>query len=310
MRSLGMPIFRVVAALAVPSLLYVAPMRAQLTLPNDGETLPSFEVATIKPAAHADRSGIRWTPDGERYDNVQLSQIIRGAFDAHCDAQLAGGPQALLNQNFDVLTKMDPDDVARSKTLSRKDRDRHMALMMQALLRDRFHLKMHVEMREMPVYALVVAKGGPKLQPAASATPAPPPDPDAASPSPDMPSKMPHRLPPGAMMERMNGTSSEMAVGGGTMEQLASMLTGQQEAGGCLVVDKTGLTGKYDWYLKWASAQQEMEAHSSQDNGSAPDSDAPGLITALHDQLGLKLEPSKEPVQVVVIDHLDPPTPN
>lgn len=311
MRLLRMSPFRLLSGLALPVLLYVLPTQAQLTLPKDGEALPSFEVATIKPAAYSDRSGMQWTSDGERDDNTQLSVIIRGAFNASCNAQLAGGPQALLNQHFDVQTKIDPEDVAKLKTLSRKDRDRRVELMMQALLRDRFHLKMHVEMRELPVYALVVAKGGPKLQPTEEASPAPAPESGAAPPPPpDLKGPLPHRVPPGSMMERMTGTMNEMTVGGGTMEQLATMLTGQEAAGGCLVTDKTGLTGKYDWGLKWTPEQAQMAAHSQGADGSAPDSDAPGLITALREQLGLKLEPAKAPVQIVVIDHLEPPSPN
>lgn len=315
MRLLRMPVFRMLAGLAVSALLYVVPMRAQLTLPKDGEPLPSFEVATIKPAKTGTNNSMsQWMPDGERDDNISLSRIIRNAYGANCDGQLVGGPQALLNQHFDLMTKIDPEDVAKFKTLSRKDRQRQMALMMQALLRDRFHLKMHVEMRVLPEYALMVAKGGPKLQAAAAApaAPAPAPDSDAPAPPPppDLSSKMPHRVPPGSMMERMTGTSAEMSVGGGTMEQLADMLTGQEAAGGCLVVDKTGLTGKYDWYLKWTPLEAEMAANSKADDGSAPGSDAPGLLTALQEQLGLKLEPSKGPVQIVVIDHLEPPSPN
>jgi uncharacterized protein (TIGR03435 family) len=309
MRLLMMPGCRVVVGLAVLGLFCVVPTRAQLTLPREGETLPSFEVATVKPAAaDAHMMRIQWMPDGYRMDNLKLSTIIRNAFDAQSDAQLVGGPQALLEKHFDVQAKIDANDTAQLKAMSRDDQERRMDLMMQALLRDRFQLKMHVETRELPVYALVLAKGGPKLQPAAPSAPAP--EPDAGVQPPALPDQLPHRPPPGSSMMRMSPTKAEMTVSGGTMEELASMLTGQGEIGGRFIIDRTGLTGKYDWYLAWTPVQMGMETAPKGSDGSPPDSDAPGLFTALQEQLGLKLESQKGPVQVVVIDHLEPPSPN
>src|ERR1700722_11669240 len=167
---------RAVAIVVGLILLCALPLWPQLTLPENGETLPTFDVATVKPAA-ADARGMRiqWTPDGFRMENVDLGLLIRNAYGARSDAQVIGGPEALLNKNFDALAKMDANDAAQLKALPREDAQRRRALMMQALLRDRFQLKMHVESRELPVYALVVAKGGPKLQLAA---PPPPPSTD------------------------------------------------------------------------------------------------------------------------------------
>lgn len=183
--------------------------------------------------------------------------------------------------------------------------------MMQALLRDRFQLKMHVELRQLPVYALVVAKGGPKLQPTAAAT-MPAPKTHAAAQPPDLPGQMrhlPHRPPKGMnWLMQESSTRAEMSVAGGTMDQLAATLTGQEETEGRLVIDKTGLTGKYDWYLEWRPAEAEMDTKG--DDGSSPDFNVPGLFTALREQLGLRLEQQKGPVQVVVIDRLEPPSPN
>jgi len=307
-----LPRCRVVPGLAGLSLLCLLPLRAQqLTLPQNGEALPTFEVDTIKPAApDAPGSRVQWTPDGYRMDNVPLSLIIRDAFDARSDAQLIGGPQALLDRHFDLQAKMDAKDAAQMKALSRDDGQRRMDLMMQALLRDRFQLKMHVETRVLPVYALVVAKGGPKLQPTAPAAPAPATDPDAGPPPPPgMSGPMPRHLPPGSSMMRISSNRAEASVSGGTMQQLASMLTGQEEIGSRLIVDKTGLTGKYDWYLAWTPASARVGTEPKGADGSS-DSDAPGLLTALQEQLGLRLEAQKAPVQVIVIDHLEPPSPN
>lgn len=311
MRLLMMSGCRVVAGLAVLGLSCVMPVRAQLILPKDGETLPSYEVATVKPAAaDAHMMRIQLMPDGCRMENVQLSLIIRNAYGAQSDAQLLGGPEALLDKHFDLQAKMDADDAARLKAMSRDDRQRRMDLMMQALLRDRFQLKMHVEMRELPVYALVVAKGGSKLQPAAPAPPSPAPEPGAGAQQSGFPDHLPDRPPPGASFMRMSSTTAEMHTSGGTMEQLAAMLMGMGQTVDRVILDKTGLTGKYDWVLKWTPAEAGMGLGPKGANGSAPDPDAPGLFTALQEQLGLRLEAQKGPVQVIVIDHLEPPSPN
>ncbi len=153
----------------------------QLVLPRQGETTPSFEVATIRAAADSDGMSIRWMPDGYMAQNVELREVIRAAYGATSDQQIAGGPETLLSQHFDVNTKVDPDLAASMKNMTREDRNRQMALMMQSLLADRFHLKVHVETKEMPIYALVVAKGGPKLK--ESAPPPPPPSDADGAPS-------------------------------------------------------------------------------------------------------------------------------
>ncbi len=313
-----MPIRRLLAGLPLLALLCLLPIHAQLTLPKDGETLPSFEVATIKPTPAGTRMmRIQWTPDGFLMENVSLRQIIRNAYGANSDAQLTGGPQSLLDQHFDIQAKLDPDEVVRVKALSRDEKQRQLALMMQSLLRDRFQLRMHVETRELPTYDLVVAKGGSKLQPSApppSAPAAPPPEPGAESappqppPPPDLSTPLSHKPPRGATMVRATSTGVEMSVSAGTMDQLAAMLTGQGEIGGRLIVDKTGLTGKYDYYLDWTPSEAEMAPKGA--DGTAPASDAPGLFTALEEQLGLRLQPSKGPVQIVAVDHLEPPSPN
>jgi uncharacterized protein (TIGR03435 family) len=302
---------RVPAGLAALSLLCVAPVRAQLILPENGEPLPSFEVATIKPAA-ADVQGMRiqWMPDGYRMDNVSLNLIIRNAYGVRSDGQIVGGPEALLDQHFDVQAKMDADAAAQLKALPREEQRRREALMMQALLRDRFQLKIHVEQREQPVFALLVAKGGPKLQTAAPAAPEPAPEQAKAVQPPNLADPLPQRPPKGTWMMRVTSTKAEMTVSGGTMEQLASTLSGQQETEAHVVIDKTGLTGKYDWYLTWTPADAPTSAEQKGVDGSPAGPDAPGLLTALQEQLGLRLEAQKGPVQVVVIEHLEPPSPN
>lgn len=288
----------------------------QLTLPKQGETLPSFEVATVKASADSNGMSVRWMPDGYATQNVELRMVIKAAYGAISDEQIVSG-DALLDKHFDVNTKVDADTAAALKKMTREDRNRQMALMLQSLLAERFHLKVHIETKEMPVYSLVVAKGGPKLKESA---PPPPPPTDAdgspaapALPTPPSPDKpLPKEVPHGSMMMRMSSTNVELTVSEGTMESLARMLANQEDAGGRQVIDKTGLTGKYDYHLEWTPAGVGM-AMKGADNGAAAsgaDPDAPGLNTALEEQLGLKLEPDKGPVQIVVIDHIEPPTAN
>ncbi len=303
-----MRLLKVVAGLALSGLFCLMPMQAQLVLAKDGETLPTFEVATIKPApADAHMTRENWVSEGPQMDNVVLSEIIREAYDAHSKAQLVGGPQALLEQHFDLRTKIDPADIAKLKTMSPNDRSRRVRLMLQALLRDRLHMKIHVETRELPVYALVVAKGGPKLKPTAPPDSTPEPQTHDVTQPQGTPGNPPR--PPKGMHWSMGSSSqwAHMNVSGGTMGELAAALTGREESGGRLVIDRTGLTGSYDWYLAWTPPQAEMDSKA---NGSSHAPDAPGLFTALREQLGLRLESQKGPVQVVVIDHLEPPTPN
>jgi uncharacterized protein (TIGR03435 family) len=113
----------------------------------------------------------------------------------------------------------------------------------------------------------------------------------------------PPRVGKGMMMIRMSSDKVEMTANGTTLDALANMLTGQPDAGGRVIVDKTGLTGKYDINLKWTPTELQGKTTGTDDN-------APDLFTALQEQLGLKLEPSKGPVDTLVIDHVEMPTEN
>ena len=105
---------------------------------------------------------------------------------------------------------------------------------------------------------------------------------------------------------RMSSNSAEITTDSTRMAGLASMLSGFSETGERLVIDKTGLTGSYTFTLRWAPENMAAGAAAS----TEPGPDSPPLLTALQEQLGLKLEPDKAPVQIVVIDHAEPPTPN
>ena len=155
-------------------------------------------------------------------------------------------------------------------------------MMVKSLLADRFKLQMRHETREIPVFALVVAKCGSKLIPA---TPKPVVAVDPGAPPP--PYESPCRLDAGSI-----------SCHGMTVSDLASMLWTERETGSRKVLDKTGLEGKYDFTLKWTSED------------ASGDSSGPTLFTAIQEQLGLRLESTKAPLEVPVIDHIERPSEN
>lgn len=273
-----------------------------LVIAKPGEKLPSFEVAAIR----ADSSGSgSMRMDGRsdifRAENTTLKNLIMDAWEIRSNAQISGGPEDLLDRHFDVDARISQDDLAAMAKLSREERSRYRSLMLQSMLVDRFRLATHIETKEEPVFALVVAKGGPKFE----ASVADPPK-DATKP-PD-----PHAPPSHGEGTWMNISTkgADLEAHHAKLESLASMIAFQPEANGRVVVDKTGLTGDYDYTIKWTP--EWMSAHPRQSDALLPDTEpaGPSLFTALQDQLGLKMVPEKAPIQVLVIDHVEPPTAN
>jgi len=167
-------------------------------------------------------------------------------------------------------------------------------LMLQSALEERFQLRVRHESREISVYVLVVAKGGPKLTP----TTLPPFDPDHPS-DPEI--------------RRPNAPEYGQFIATGA--PIASILgTVSRELGGQIVLDQTGLKGEYDFTLKWTpgAGLPASSPDTGQDSGTAPLPDPSGtsIFTALQEQLGLKLETKKAPVDVLVIAHVERPSPN
>jgi uncharacterized protein (TIGR03435 family) len=142
--------------------------------------------------------------------------------------------------------------------------------LMRSLLEERFNLKFHHETRELTVYALMAAKSGPKLKAATE---------DEAS---------------GTNSSGGGAGPSQLIATATSMELLAGYVGNRL---GQIVLDKTGLAGAYDFTLKWTSDE-------------TPNSPAPSLVTALREQLGLRVETQKHPVEVLVIDNLDKPSEN
>jgi uncharacterized protein (TIGR03435 family) len=226
---------------------------------------PSFEVATIKPAAASNdgHTHINYPPD-DRFSaqNITLSALMQWTYGMP-ESQILDGPSWLSSTHFDVQAKADPDQI---KSLTSEQLRELKQKMLETMFADRFHLKVHQETRVLPAYDLVVAKGGVKLQPSKS-----------------------------------NGRSIGMSRTHFNAEGLTTDLIAEELAKitSRVVVDKTNLPGRYDLKLQWTP-----------DDAPATDDSAPSLFTAIQEQLGLKLEPAKEPVPVLVVDHVEPPTPN
>jgi uncharacterized protein (TIGR03435 family) len=258
----------------------------------------SFEVATVKPNRASDNKRMMMISPGKLSAvGMPLKELIRFAYDIKSDAQLTGGPSWINSDRFDIEAKEDEAHAQASSKLLPPEMSKQMRQMLQSLLEDRFGLKVSHATKELPVYALVIAKGGPKLTPTTTPPMVPPGD---QPPGDDNAKKSFNR---GIRMQG-NGDLTGMAA---TTAFLSDVLSRQPELGNRPVEDKTGLTGEYDWTLKWTPAA--MDSSSSAD-GAAVDSSTASLFTAVQEQLGLKLEPQKGTVDILVIDHVEQPSAN
>ena len=291
----------------------------------------TFEVASVKPAEPQSAGMIRirmsggpGTPDPGQltYTNVSLKNILMNAY-AVKGYQLSG-PKWLDSERFDVTAKI-PMGATKEQ----------FRLMLQNLLAERFKLALHHETKELPMYALVVGKGGPKLKEsvdddataASGAAPPPLPPPPGSDGGPvrmkiganGMPQLPPGMGKNGMMMMMMNGNGGprmHLVGNGQPVSALLDMLANQL---GRPVVDETGLKAKYDITLDFAPDRLEgpmgmMHPPPPEHDGalggggpmaSASDMGGPTIFTALQEQLGLKLEQRKGPVDLLVIDRLE-----
>jgi len=268
--------------------------------------LPKYDVATIKPTSASDgRRMFMFTPDGISLTGVPIQMLLTEAFHVE-DDHIIGAPGWVKANRYDVQAKVSPEDAPKLDKLKFDER----RSMLVPLLVERLNLKYHHETREMTSYALVVAKGGPKLK----LSEVQPPPPDAKPPQPGANPKAGDPAPgqpPQRRMLRLMGRGHLEAEGSST-EMLARVLSQQL---GRTVIDKTGLTGSYDYTLQWTPDDAAPPMPGGGEGGpphneSATDAVGPSLLTAVQEQLGLKLESIKGPADVIVIDHIDLPSEN
>lgn len=265
--------------------------------------LPKYDVASIKPYK-ADDGRVRMmiTPDGVSLQGAPMRLLLPQAFGVEED-RILGAPAWVKSNRYNIEAKVEPDNAPKLKDLKVEQRN---AMMLQLLV-DRFNLKYHYEKRELPTYALVVAKDGLKMKPTKADLNAP--AADAPRPG-DAPLPGDGRRPPmGKGMLMINPGHIEST--GASVEMLTHVLSRQL---GRTVVDKTGLKGEYDFALDYTPDNMPMPPHGASDGGPKPemqvDTGGPSIFTAVEEQLGLKLEATKGMVDVIVIDHIDLPTEN
>jgi uncharacterized protein (TIGR03435 family) len=248
----------------LPVVLPVLAMVLATPFPNRAQSVAgprlAFDVASIKPHLPTPgpfRSSTQVDPQGIRYSNVTLKSAIAQAYSV-ASYQIIGGPEWLASERYDIM--------AKAGTPTPKPQ---LMLMLRALLEERFGLRLHQETRELPIYALVVGKGGPKIRPVEDT----------------------------GATELGGGDDHQLTARQVSMEALARTFSRQFNR---QVVDMTGLHGVFDFNLDYAPG----------DAATPDDALAASIFTAVQEQLGLRLEARKGPVEVVVIDHTGKPSQN
>jgi len=213
----------------------------------------AFETASIKPNNSGSGTANSSVSNGEVIlRNVPLRDCIELAYNVN-DARITG-PDWLATERFDILAKPpsgSPHD--------------HYRPMMQALLKDRFKLAVHFESKMLPAFALVVGKGGPKMEKGESGGP------------------------------QVNGGNTHITGKGMSMAQLADNLAGHVDRP---IIDKTGLEGVFNLNLEWS-----LDEPAKTSDSAAPAK--PSIFTAIQEQLGLRLDSQRLPVEIVVVDHVE-----
>jgi len=260
------------------ALLSVAGSALFAQSPATRPAFDSFEVATIKPTAPDSRARfIRMQSPNRFYATGFTLQAMIAAAYSLTPRAISGGAAWADSDRYDILAST-PGDV-------QPNLDEQMS-MLRKLLIDRFRLNFHREPKELPVYALTVAKDGPKLK---------------ASTSP--PGELPYLINT-IYPEEKGGVHALLPARNATMAQFTAML--QRGVLDRMVLDKTGLSGTYDFELEWTP-------DDSQFGGTLPPSvepTKPNLFTAIQEQLGLKLEATKGLVAAIVIDRVERPSEN
>jgi uncharacterized protein (TIGR03435 family) len=237
----------------------------------------SYDVVSIKPIKLEPGMslGTSISDDGFTSHPDSLMSLIFQAYPILTSDQIVGLQQSAMAEFYSVQAKMDEETAAALKKLPQDQQQEIRHSMLQAVLADRFKLKIHKETRQMPIYNLVIAKNGPKFKET-----------------------------PAGKEDNYNMGWGEISGDGIALSQILGVLSGLARR---YVVDKTGLTGKYSFSLKWnplADAPASFADQSPQFKGR------PDLFIALEEQLGLKLEPAKGPVDVYIIDHVEKPSEN
>jgi uncharacterized protein (TIGR03435 family) len=252
--------------------------RGQQPAPNTA--LPTYDVVAIRPNNSLSGSTRMSTNPGIlTFTNVTIKQMLAYAYGIR-EGLISGVPGWAESAHFDISAKVVDPDMPVLKSLTGPQR----SAMLQPMLADRFGAIVHIETKTLPVYELVLIKGGPKFK-------------EYVPPAGEDPQKG-----PGLGAGSINIHNSEMKATGIPMTSLAETLARQVDK---TVIDKTGLTGKYNLELKFTPDGARMNGQPLE-----PTDEAPNIFTALQEQLGLKLIAAKGPVVTLVVDQIKEPTEN
>jgi uncharacterized protein (TIGR03435 family) len=246
-----------------------------------GQSRFRFEVASIKPNSGGDRALLDPQPDGGlRAVNATPRMLITMAYEVR-DFQLLGGPRWMASERYDITAKPETFQGRTPDPASLTDEQIQSQVFerLRVLLADRFHLLVHREMKEVPAYVLVVGKGGSRLQPTQAG------------------------IEERALRTRRGAVSAR----GIPLQMLTRFLSEQL---GRAVVDETGLNGLFDFRLEWTPDAGTGSFGKQDGLPGAPIADPPSLLTAIQEQLGLQLRSRRSPVEVIVVDRLERPSPN
>jgi uncharacterized protein (TIGR03435 family) len=279
-----------IAVMLVFGVLNAPQSQAQSQTADAVSTPPlAFEVASIRPD---DPGGMfnmvraTFTPDSYSAEHVSLQMLIKNAYGVD-NNQISGAPKWIGSERYEVEARIDSNTAYALSKLSGDQLKLAHQRMLQALLADRFKLTLHSETRDLPVYLLVIGKGGPKIHEAKPG--------DTYTNG--IKNSSGDAIGPHMGMMRLGG--GRLAAQGLPMESLVNGLTGQL---GRKVLDKTGLTGNYDYILEWTPDTGHAEG--------TEEPSGPSIFVAIQEQLGLKLESQIAPVEILVIDHAETPSSN
>jgi len=272
------------------------------------QTTRSFEVASVKPGVPGDPNAFIQFQQGGRVviRNIPLQQIILWAYQLRwqSDERLIGAPDWIRTEKFSVEAKA-PAGVAIG-SISAVGAPSTGLLMLRTLLADRFGLTMHTETREMPIYHLVMANAAGRLGAKLTRS-------DIECP----PGGAPLPVPGGGRQCAYLMLFNRLVFATQPIAQLADILSGRMQR---LVVDRTGLTGRFDFEMTWTPDQSRPADAPDRitvggveidlTGGVPVDPNGPAFLTALREQLGFRLESTRGPVEVFVIDRVERPTPD
>ena len=285
----------------------VAPLAAAARNPNAASSqaaaAPAFDVVSIKENKSGEAGqGMRRQAGRVVATNFPVRPLIIFAFGLQ-PQQLAGGADWLDSARYDINAQFSGEiPITEPGTVG------PIQLMLQRMLSERFNLVVHRETRELPIYALVLARSdgrlGPKITTAATDCEAVMNDMLKSARGTGTPPAAPQLLDGRPACGMRFSPDGRLEAGGTSMAALARNMSGGV---GRIVVDRTGLKGGFDFELEFAPNTVPPPGGALP---AAPDSNRPSMFTALEEQLGLKLQPDRGPVEVLVIDRVERPTEN